>query len=382
VNSGKRKSAKSWTVARFVGWLVLAGIIAVLAIGAATTVLGRKAGEKEAIEALRAKTINVAQLRVQPAIGNGLLNGNINAVAEVGAAVRQYVLNDSLVHVKIRNGEGTTVYSDDDRLIGENRPLSPADLVTLQGKAVPEQVSVSSAPSSRFSQRDGKQLAVYVPVLAPNGERLLFQAYYDYDAVTAAGTDVWERFAPIALGALVVLAVVLIIVASLLARRLRRRGVVVPEAGPEVDKPEPDETTPEQNAPEGIVLAAPEPVEAPAPDPGTQLLGALEHLVARANRDGTPATLDTDNVRNTIPVPIAEMLYRATKESLRDVPTNGHTTPVAVRVSDRDHIATLDVAGGRADPRALTDLVADSGGHLLVDAAGGATRVHVEVPLH
>jgi hypothetical protein len=63
-----------------------------------------------------------------------------------------------------------------------------------------------------------------------------------------------------------------------------------------------------------------------------------------------------------------------------------HTTPVTVRVSDRDHVATLDVTenagNSRVDLRALTDLVADSGGRLVADAAGnGATRVHVEVPL-
>jgi hypothetical protein len=56
-----------------------------------------------------------------------------------------------------------------------------------------------------------------------------------------------------------------------------------------------------------------------------------------------------------------------------------------VRVSDRDNLATLDVENGGAshvDVRALTDLVADSGGRLLVDTAeNGRTRVHVEVPL-
>ncbi len=63
-----------------------------------------------------------------------------------------------------------------------------------------------------------------------------------------------------------------------------------------------------------------------------------------------------------------------------------HNTPVTVRVSDRDNVASLDViepgGNGHVDLRALTDLVADAGGHLLVDAAeNGATRVHVEVPL-
>jgi signal transduction histidine kinase len=81
---------------------------------------------------------------------------------------------------------------------------------------------------------------------------------------------------------------------------------------------------------------------------------------------------------------------------VRNVLTHTNTTSVMVRVSDHDQLATLEIiddsAGlepgrtaeaGQVGLRALTDLIADTGGRLVVDAANGSgTRVHVEVPLH
>ena len=69
---------------------------------------------------------------------------------------------------------------------------------------------------------------------------------------------------------------------------------------------------------------------------------------------------------------------------------------MSVRVSGRDHLATLDVVdygdgegdtiapggeNGHAGVRRLTDLVADAGGRLLVEAANVGNHVHIEVPL-
>ena len=103
------------------------------------------------------------------------------------------------------------------------------------------------------------------------------------------------------------------------------------------------------------------------------------------------------DLSDPFPPAIAVLLYRATEEALRSLPAHEQAKPVTVRVSGHDHFATLDVvdhgdvergiaapesANGHAGVRALTDLVADAGGRLLVEAAdNGGTRVHVEVPL-
>jgi two-component system NarL family sensor kinase len=361
-------------VARFVGWFVAIGIVVLLLAGAATALAGHAAGEREAIIDLHAKTLGLAQLRIQPAVTDPLLDGNITAVGTVGTAVRHYVLNPaSVARVKIWNQDGTIVYSDEARLIGMHQPLDAAQRAALRSSAVRSRIADPAAPENRFERSEGKLLEVDLRIKAPNGEPLVLQVFYRYGAVTTAGTHVWNRFAPFALGALASLAFVLLVAGCVLARRLRRRSraSVEPPAEPRME-PVVDEAT-----------VPPEIATEPDPDPRTQLVGALSLLIARSNGGGAGSTLDTARVHDTIPPDISELLFRATQETLRN---HDHNTPVTVRVSDRDNVASLDViehgGNGHVDLRALTDLVADAGGHLLVDAADdGGTRVHVEVPL-
>ncbi|HTK17643.1 MAG TPA: hypothetical protein VL769_14715 [Acidimicrobiia bacterium] len=356
-------------MARFVGWFTAAGVVALLIATAATAVAGHQAGEREAIVDLRAKTLGLALLRIQPVVTDSLLEGNITAVGFVSYAVRRHVLDDAIARVKVWTKGGTIVYSDERRLIGTHQPLRADQLAAISSERVRSRISDPSLPENRFERSDGKLLQVDLRMKAPNGEPLLLEVFYRYRAVSTAGTHVWNRFAPYALGALAGLAVVLITTGCLLARRLTRRRRR-PSTQPVVAVPEVPE-------PENVA-------DAPAhePDPATEFVRALSRLVAGSNANGIPSTLDTD-VHNTIPPAIAELLFRATEATLR---THDYTTPVTVRVSDRDHVATLDVfenaGASHVDLRALTDLVADSAGRLVADAAAdGATRVHVEVPL-
>jgi hypothetical protein len=361
-----------------VGFFALAGVIAVLIAGVAVTVAGRKAGEREAIVDLRTKALSVAQLRIQPVVTNPLLAGNITAVSEVGAAVRHDVLDRSVVRVKIWNRDGTIVYSDEARLIGAHRALTGDKLAAIGSPRVSSKISDPAEPENRFERGKGKLLEVDLRITAPNGQPLLLQMYYRYGAVSDAGTHVWDRFAPYVFGALLGLTLVLILVAALLAWRLRRRLIA-------------------RTTEPAARLVAP----SSEPDPATELVGALELLVARMNAGGITTTLDTADLHNAFPPTISVLLYRATQEALRSLlPAHEHTAPVSVRVSDRDHVASLDIVddgggehgtaagnvangmNGHAGLRALTDLVADAGGRLLVDTAdNGGTRVHVEVPL-
>ena len=66
-------------------------------------------------------------------------------------------------------------------------------------------------------------MEVYTGVTASNGEKLLFETYFQYDAVVIAGQDEWRKYAPVALGALLLLELVQIPFAWSLARRLQRQ---------------------------------------------------------------------------------------------------------------------------------------------------------------
>src|SRR4051794_26902211 len=212
-----------WAVARPVLQFALVGVVAVGIVGVATAVASRRVGQREATVDARTTTLIKAQNVVEPAIRNGLLTDQPAAVAKVDRAVTKSVLDRSLVRVKIWKRDGTIVYSDEPRLQGTTYELGDDELEAIDNGVIVAEVSDLSKPENRFERDRGKLLEVYLPIRTPSGNRLMFEAYYRYDAVAASGQRIWRSFAPISLAALLFLELVQIPLAWSLARRLRDR---------------------------------------------------------------------------------------------------------------------------------------------------------------
>jgi two-component system NarL family sensor kinase len=438
-HAGSAESGGRWSVAIQVGQFTLVGLVAVVIVGLATAIASRRVGEREAIVDARTKTLVKAQGFVEPAVTNGLLTGQSAAVSKIETVVRRDVLDDSLVRVKIWNRDGTIVYSDEPLLIGSRYTLAADDLAALDTGVILADVSDLTKPENRFERAQGKLLEVYLPIRAPNGERLLFEGYFRYSAVSSSGARIWRAFAPISLGALVALELVQIPLAWSLARRLRQRqreregllqqaldasdmerrriasdlhdGVVqdlvgvaftlggaarrddIPPASAQLLSESADDVRVSIKALRSLL------VEIYPPnlfDEG--LVAALTDLLARANGKGIVTTLDAHDLTAAPPPAAAGLLYRCAQEALRNVMSHAQATAVTMRVSDRDRIATLevvdngigfepehaghDVKDGHIGLHGLAALVTDAGGTFEVDSAPGAgTRVRVEVPL-
>ena len=125
--------------------------------------------------------------------------------------------------MKIWTRDGLIVYSDEQALVGTRYHLGADEIAAIDEGRIEADVSDLSSPENRFERSAGKLLEVYLPIRTPNGSGCLFEAYFRYDAVSAAGARIWRSFAPISLGALIVLELVQIPIAWSLARRLRQR---------------------------------------------------------------------------------------------------------------------------------------------------------------
>jgi len=419
-------------VALQVGQFALAGLLALVIVGVATSVASRRVGEREAIGEARTTTVIRAQGVVTPAITDQLVSGDQGAADQLDEVVRRDVLDDSLVRVKLWTADGRVVYSDEPALIGTEWPFGADKRQAMVTGRIEAEVSNLQQPENRYERTYGKLLEVYLPVRTPSGQVLLFEAYYRLDLVASNGRRLWRSFAPIALGALVMLELVQLPLAWSLARRLRERlrereallrraleasdverrqiasdlhdGVVQDLAGVAFALSAATRRTPDPET-DGRVLAESAEsvrgsiralrsllVDVYPPNFGeVSLESALTDLLARAEEQGLVTRLGGAGLRRPVPDPVARMVYRVTQEAVRNVLHHADASTVKVTVEAEGDAFVVEVsddgrgfdgsrmaerqASGHMGLTALRGLVADAGGSLDVRSAPGEGTV-------
>jgi two-component system, NarL family, sensor kinase len=210
------------TVAGAIARFALAGVIALAVVGLVSVFVMRKVGTNEALSNAREVTRIVGKGIVEPNLSQGVVRGRPAALARFGRLIRNRVLQDPIVRVKLWEASGRLAYSDERRLIGQRFRLGPDEVASLRNGEVESEVSDLSRPENRFDRGFGKLLEVYLPVRTRAGQPLLFEAYQRFGSVTSSGRELWLAFLPALVLALVVLELVQLPLASSMARRIRR----------------------------------------------------------------------------------------------------------------------------------------------------------------
>ncbi len=434
-----RVLVKPISVGRLVARFAIAGLVALVFVAAFTAYASRRVGTEQAIaEAKRVAFVSSTGI-VTPLLGDDVLTMDRTALDRIDAAVRSSVLRGSLVRVKIWSEDGTILYSDEPRLIGERFELGDDERAIFTSNEQGAEVSDLAKPENRF-ETDSKLLEVYLRTETPSGTPLLFEAYFRYRGVTEVGRHLWAQFAPITIGALVILELVQIPLAWSMARRLqasqqererllrhaldasdaeRRRiasdlhdGVVQELTGVSL-------SLAAQGRSESIgrqqVLDASSAIRTSIKSlrsllveiypPNLQeegLQSAIGDLLSGLTGRGFDTRLEADLGEAVVDPETAGLIYRAAQESLRNVVSHSGATQVRVdlrivansnqqssvqlRVDDDGRgfsAETLDerAADGHVGLLALAGLVADLGGVVTVRSAPGeGTRVEVSIP--
>lgn len=412
----------------------VAGLAALLIVGTAVSVASRRVGQREATLDARSEALVKGQAIVEPLLTDALLEGDQEAIDAIDDVVRADVLDDTLVRVRIWAADGTILYSDEPRLIGSVYRLGEDEREALADDQVEAELSDLQRPENRYERQYGKLLEVYLPIQTPDGTKVLFEAYFRYETVEASGRRIWQSFAPVTLGALVVLQLVQIPLAWSLARRLRQRqlerevllnraiqssdrerrriaqdlhdGVVQDLAGVSyalaaASRRDEPATSEELELAGDRVRASIEAlrtllVEIYPPDLAEEGLGAaLADLVGRSRASGLTTELDTSALVGDVPPDAAALVYRTVQEALRNVVAHAEATTVQVRAwSTATSVGAEVVDDGRGfDPASapadeghlglegLAGLAADAGATFRVDSSPGAgATVHLDVP--
>ncbi|MET0458592.1 MAG: histidine kinase dimerization/phosphoacceptor domain-containing protein, partial [Ilumatobacteraceae bacterium] len=209
------------SITRLVLRYVAAAVVALVLVAVVAAYVARRIGTAQAIDDADRVTALIAASTLEPALEDGIADMDPAAIARLDAVVRSQVLGGSLVRVKLWATDGTIVYSDESRLIGEQFELDDDELDVLADGGSAAGLSDLSESENRYEDSATELLEVYRTVRTPDGTPLLFEAYYRYNGVAEAGRRVWLRFAPVLLGALVLVTLLQIPSAVSLARRLR-----------------------------------------------------------------------------------------------------------------------------------------------------------------
>lgn len=213
-------SAEPVTVRAVMLRFALTGFISLVIVSLVTAWVSRSVGTDQAIDDAQRVAWVSAQGIVAPVLTDDVMRLDADSLDAVDNAVREYVLRGSLVRVKIWDADGTIVYSDEPRLIGDTYALPPDKLEVFATGESHAEISDLDGPENRF-ELETKLLEVYSPIETVEGTPLLFETYFRYSGVTDVGRRLWGQFAPVALGALLALQLVQLPFAWRMAVQLR-----------------------------------------------------------------------------------------------------------------------------------------------------------------
>jgi two-component system, NarL family, sensor kinase len=199
-------------------------VMMLVAVLFGTAALSTHAADVEAVSDARAVTRVLATSVAQPAVPPGLVEQDPAAVDQLDRLVLARLLVDGVRRIKIWDRSGRILYSDETRLIGSRYHLGADERRVFTNGTVEAEISDLSKPENRFEPRRGGLLEVYTRIRAPEGQPLLFEAYYSLADVAARRQRILDRFRPITVGALAVFAVLTTPLILLLTRRVRKSG--------------------------------------------------------------------------------------------------------------------------------------------------------------
>jgi len=425
-------------ILRPVAIFALSGLAVLVLVAIAAALALRSLAHDEAVRDARRLTTLTGRGIVEPALTTGVVRGDAAALARLDHTIRTRVKTNDVARIKIWNADGRILYSDEPRLIGRTFTLGADERAALRAQTTATEPTNINSPENTYERNLGSLTSVYLGLRAQDGTPVLYEEYLRSSAIAGDSRSVARLFAPVAIVALLVLALLQLPLAYWMAHRIRRAqrdrelalqhavdasanerraiaaglhdGVVQELAGHgfrmaaalEGNRPEPELREALEDGAAGTRNAIRQlrslllEIYPPALEE-QGLSAALPDLAAPLTARGVDVSVDVDPGLR-LPTDVEQLLFRAAQEAMRNAGAHAGAAHVAVDVRNGNGAVTLRVRddGRGFDPAEgaarrseghlglsmLRDLTEAAGGRFRVDSAPGAgTTVELEVPL-
>jgi two-component system NarL family sensor kinase len=416
---------------------VAAGLLVLAVLVLAIYWLAGRAALNEAVHDAHSRSTLLERSVIRPEMPRGLITSQPTAVAEFNKVVQRQVLGGWLVRVKIWDTSGRIVYSDDPRLIGQQFTLDAAKMKVLSSGSfghVTGGLSHLDEPENKFEQASRKLYEAYAFTRSPEGQPLLFEAYYRYSDLSTRSNEVLSGFLPISIGGLLLFEIITLPLVWRLATRIRqgreererllRRAVDASDAERRRIAADLHDGVVQELAGASFALAAAakslhdEPaisasldrvaagvrqsmrslrstlVEIYPPNLHTEgLAAALGDLLAPLPGSGLSTSLEVPDTLD-LGREVAAIVFRVAQEAVRNTQRHAQATVLTVKVTTTSETVILTVTddGRGFDPlrgadqghvglRLLGDLAAEAGGTFEArSTSDSGTTIRLEVP--
>lgn len=221
VSAGRRDSVGIQKPRRILAVVGVGALLVLVVVSVFGIVAARNLAARQAVHDAASTADLLAEAIVQPALTNAITRQDPAAVAAVGNALRPYMASSSLVRVKIWARDGTILYSNEPRLLGQRFTLDREETDVFAHPRTRAQVSDLTAPENRYERGHGRLLEAYRPIWTPDGTPLLFETYSPYTEVDQRAGQLWRGFAGVTISSLLLFTALMIPLLWRLATRLR-----------------------------------------------------------------------------------------------------------------------------------------------------------------
>ena len=209
------RERRSDSLRREIFRFVIPAVLGIALLLGLSLLAAMNAARQQSIQEAEAAATWLARSVVTPLLDEDLTSGKGRSIRQLDASLDWSVEGSDVIDVRLWNSEGVIIYSNDPRLLGEKFSL-PQDLA---GELIAEPVN-PDLPENRYLDPSREMVQVSLPVRGTDDAGYLFQISRLQDTVQQDARNIWLSFAPILVGSVALLGLMLVLLGISMARRI------------------------------------------------------------------------------------------------------------------------------------------------------------------